>query len=674
MRHRTTTAITSSRASTRLRACLFAMTLLAIPAAAHPQGPRPGAGETPLTGLDSLLAIRITTAAKHDQTGSEAASAVTVVTADDIRRFGFQTLGQLLESIRGFYTSYDRNYTYIGVRGFGRPTDYNNRILLLLDGHTVTEGIWGMTPIGSELGIDLRSLERVEVVRGPSSTLYGTGAMLAIINLVPKSAERIDGADLSLGTGSFGRRNAAAHGGLLLPNGLGITVSALGERVDGGDLYFAEYDAPATADGIARGLDWERREAAGATLTWRQLSVQLRHMNRRKGIPTGAFDVAFGDTATRTGDAMTQLEARYAGEVGARHGLVLRAYADRYRYRGLYPHHGSFTEEAVADVLGGEASLRWDIASGHSLTIGSEYRGQVRGHYSEHEEGLPGVVIDRTSHNFSLYAQDELRLAPGLTAIGGARFDHHSLAGDAVSPRAALVLDAARGTTVKALYGEAFRAPSVYETYYAIDSVAGLGPERLRSFELVAEQRVGGGIVATASLYEFRMRDLVDQAIDTVEYLPHYANLGAVRSRGLEVGVRAQLLGVSAYASYSHQNPRDVATDSILTNSPRHLAKGGVALPLGPVATLSARARYESGRKTVQGTLTGDAFVSDLHFTLTPWAPHAGRRRGLEGAELSIGVRNLFDADYATPGGIEHRQAAIVQDGRTFTARVGWHF
>jgi len=91
--------------------------------------------------LESLLNVRVSTASKYEQTAREAPAAVTVITAEDIERYGYESLGDVLASVRGFYTSYDRNYAYLGTRGFGRPTDDNNRILVLINGLSTNDGI-----------------------------------------------------------------------------------------------------------------------------------------------------------------------------------------------------------------------------------------------------------------------------------------------------------------------------------------------------------------------------------------------------------------------------------------------------------------------------------------------------------------------------------------------------
>ncbi|MEW6749354.1 MAG: TonB-dependent receptor plug domain-containing protein [Candidatus Latescibacterota bacterium] len=286
--------------------------------------------------LDALLSTQISTAAKYAQTAGEAPASVWVVTAEDIQRFGYRTMADVLQGLCGFYGSYDRNYEYLGARGFGRPTDYNNRILLLVHGHSLNENFYGSAPIGSHLALDLDAVERVEVVRGPGSVLCGTGAMFAVVNIVTRKGRHADGARLWAERASLGSTRLTAAYGRELGNGVDLVASALWGDVEGGDVHFAEFDDPATNGGVAQDMDWDRYQGATVRLLHWGTSLQAFYSAREKGIPTGAWETVFNAPGTRSLDRYAFVEASLDRRVGTGRGLLLRAYLSHYRYEGTY--------------------------------------------------------------------------------------------------------------------------------------------------------------------------------------------------------------------------------------------------------------------------------------------------------------------------------------------------
>jgi len=166
------------------------------------------------TSLEDLANVQVYSASKHMQSVSEAPSSVTVVTADEIQKYGYRTLADVLRSVRGFYITYDRDYSYLGVRGFERLGDYNNRILLLLDGHRINNNVYEQAMLGTEFPTDVDLIERVEVIRGPSSSLYGSDAFFAVINVITRKAPQFKGLELSFEPASFDTyKGRASYGG-----------------------------------------------------------------------------------------------------------------------------------------------------------------------------------------------------------------------------------------------------------------------------------------------------------------------------------------------------------------------------------------------------------------------------------------------------------------------------
>lgn len=139
--------------------------------------------------LEDLMKVEIDSvygASKYRQKVAVAPASITIITAEEINRYGYRTLADILRDVPGFYITYDRNYDYVGVRGFDRPGDYNSRILLLVDGHRINDNVDDQAFIGTDFPVDVNLIDRVEVIRGPNSSLYVASALLGIINIVTR--------------------------------------------------------------------------------------------------------------------------------------------------------------------------------------------------------------------------------------------------------------------------------------------------------------------------------------------------------------------------------------------------------------------------------------------------------------------------------------------------------
>lgn len=136
--------------------------------------------------IEDLLSVEVYSASKFTQKTTEAPAAVSIVTAADIKTYGYRSLADILGSVRGLFITGDRNYQYVGVRGFNRPGEYNSRILLLVDGIRVNDANYDTASIGPEFFLDVNLIERVEVVRGPGSSIYGSNAFFGVVNVITK--------------------------------------------------------------------------------------------------------------------------------------------------------------------------------------------------------------------------------------------------------------------------------------------------------------------------------------------------------------------------------------------------------------------------------------------------------------------------------------------------------
>src|ERR1700683_2874075 len=163
--------------------------------------------------LEQLMQVRVVSAALHPQTLQDAPASVTVITAEDIRKYGYRTLGEALASVRGFYLSNNRSYETIGVRGFNLPADYSDHILVMVNGHNMADNIFDYNLFfGNDFPIDMNLIKQIEIIRGPASALYGSDAMFATIDVITKTPDQAGPLAVTADAGSFGEKKIQVAG------------------------------------------------------------------------------------------------------------------------------------------------------------------------------------------------------------------------------------------------------------------------------------------------------------------------------------------------------------------------------------------------------------------------------------------------------------------------------
>src|SRR5581483_10590757 len=194
-----------------------------------------------------------------------------------------------------------------------------------------------------------------------------------------------------------------------------------------------------------------------------------------------------------------------------------------------------------------------------------------------------------------------------------------------------------------------------------------LRPETIRSFELVIEQALPGHLQFTGSGYHNLINDLISQEEDPVTGNVVYANVDKVRARGVEFEIAGKRFsGVEGRVSYSVQETLNRTSGQLLTNSPKHLGKLNLIVPLRREKLFAgADVQYMSSRKTLLNERAGGHALVNLTLFST---------RILRSFDVSASVYNLFDTKYADPGSVEHVQDRLLQDGRNFRVKLTWRW
>jgi outer membrane receptor protein involved in Fe transport len=643
--------------------------------------------------LEQLLNVEIVSASRFAQKASEAPSAVTVIQRDDIRQYGWRNLAEVLNSVRGFQTSYDRYFRFAGVRGFLPPGDYNSRLLLLLDGMRVNDNIFDQATLGDEFPLDLDLIERIEIVRGPSSTVYGGNAFFGVINVITRSGKDFGGAEVAASAGSARTYAGRVTYGKTLDNGLDFVLSYSGLDSAGQNLFFPEFDNPATNNGWTNGTDKDRNGKFFGKLGLGGFQLVTALSRRTKGIPTGAFGTVFDDPRGKITDEYGLVDATYSRTVAEGIEFTGRGFYGRYDYSGDFvvdnPPVAVNQDRASGRWWGAEARFVASRWRGHHAVLGLEYQRNARQDQTNADAdpgthcfatGSTGPCLESRTQGdrVGLYAQDDIDLRDKLKLSAGARYDHSSLGYDNLSPRLGLIYRPWNEAVLKLLYGSAYRPANAYQLYYTFPGNApqvgnpALKPESIRTAEIAWEQYVGAKTRLLAGAYVYAIKNWIVQVTTPTGEL-QFENQPSVQGKGVELEVEHHLAGgAQVRASLAAQFVPD-RPNGVLNSAPVHLLKANYSTPLFGSRNWNTgvEAQYVDRRATVTGWTGGYALAN----ASLRWLPQ-GRS---DGSELSLSMYNLFNKRYyevfpdaSLASGV--LRETLAQDGRTWQLKYLYRF
>lgn len=613
--------------------------------------------------LEQLLDLKVVGASKYEQTQREVPAAVSIITRDEIRAFGWRTLDEALASLPGVHTTYDRQYGYLGMRGFGLPGDYNTRVLVMIDGNRVNDAVYDSGPVDRAFPLDMDLVERIEFIPGPGGALYGQNAMLGVVNVITRDGSTVAGAELAGNVRSLqDLREGRATWGKKFENGFDVVLSASGMQADGQDLFF-DYGL-AGVSGVAKGLNDQHSEQFFTKVGYGAFFVDFEYGQRRTTDPTGAYMSDPLVPGQYQADGYTLAQAQYQDNLlNGTLQVTGRLFAGQERYRSELSYGTRFKFRTVGEWYGGELRGLYLGVPSHKLMLGAEWQDNYRADQDIIDVANPANNLRIASPGLrgGIYVQDDWRISDSLTAVLGVRVDHNEATGSKISPRAAIIWEAEPETTLKLLYGRAHRAPNAYERDYD-DGVAqvanpSLSGESIDTLEAVADHRVAEDLLLRVTAYRWVMEHIVTLGIEPISGLAQYQSGGSVTAHGLEVSAdKVWDWGGRLRGSVSWQHTRDEAGDR-LVNSPDLLAKLNFSAPL-PFAGLRVgyEMQYNGPRLTLNGSDADGYVLSNLRLS-------SGAL--VDGLEVGLTVRNLFDSSYVHPAADTNWQNALEQDGRS---------
>ena len=633
--------------------------------------------------LEQLLNIEVFTASKFNQKTSEAPSKVTVVDSAAIRKFGYRTLNDILNSIPGLYTTNDRNYSYLGVRGFGLAGDYNTRVLLLLDGQRVNENIYDSFGTDYDTIVSVDNISRVEFSSGPGSAIYGANALFGVINIITKSASKNNGVQASVDYASENSKTARITAANTFDNDIETYISISKYKSDGADLYFSEFDDPATNNGIAENLDYHESNKLFIKLNYKAWGFEAAYNDRIKGIPTASYEQEFNTAPSETIDTLSLASVTYNTFISDESEIYSRLSIGQYDYSGDftydYPPITTNRDDSTGKWWNFDLRYQTSQIDNQKITLGLEYQNNSKQYQTNFDvEPFFSYLDDnQSSELYGIYFQDEIRLSEKIIINAGIRYDSNKFDNatsnnkqDIINPRLALIYILRSETTLKLIYGTAYRNANAYELFYGsalgyLPSVD-LKPEEIASYEFDIEHYINNNFKVSLSLYQNETTNLIGLNSDINGDI-FYDNIDKVNAIGSDLEAEyISKSGLRIRSSYSYVDTEIKSTDETLTNSPENSFKFNFSNPIfNKKATIGIELQYLGDRSTPQGNIVNE--YSTTNITISS-------HKLFDNLILSASIYNLFDKEYSDPASEEHTQSSIMQDGRTYRVKATYDF
>ncbi|MBP6841472.1 MAG: TonB-dependent receptor, partial [Kofleriaceae bacterium] len=465
---------------------------------------------------------QVSAASRTAESIDDAPASVSIISGPELESFAYPTIMEALRGTRGVAINYDSIYGNAAVRGLGQANDYNNRLLVLSDGAILNENILYQPFIHYDGRTDLGDVDRIEVVRGPGSVLYGTGAVSGVVNLVLRDPK--DEPSSHVQVSSYENGVARFRVGLAQKFGRdgAVSVAAAGSRNGGRDVTIDAEDG--NGGTVPTGLQQYDRYWGGSVVAhgnYKILSGQVFYTGRRNIMTTGAFGATLNDPRNYGDDRRFLAELKAEPKIGKNAQLLLRGLVNGAYYHLDYIYETgdpafprqNYTETYKSRWYGAEARLATQLGKMAKLQAGAELQLHTEADMKSGQFEADGSFTDLLDvlgkyNVYSAYALADVTPSPKVRVQVGARLDRWdtnqtqtstsgaALAKDftAVSPRAAVIVKPTEKDIVKLMGGRAYRAPSMYEFFYTDFGVSqvesdccGGAPEQEKVYSIESE-------------------------------------------------------------------------------------------------------------------------------------------------------------------------------------------
>lgn len=594
--------------------------------------------------IQELTDVEIISATKTLSKISEVPASVEVIESETIKQNGYLTLEDVLSTLPGFQFRNILGFnSYIFQRGI---PNQNNLALLLVDGIEINELNSGGFYAGGQFNLD--DVERIEVVYGPASSLYGTNAISGVINIITKEPAGNSGFNISGAAGSFNSYcGNLSYGFYDSEKNYGLRLSAMVKSSDKADLRGSEGDYNWSSDMENFETDYSFQLKA----VYKNFKFGLLYQDKQASRTTNykSTGAEFSDSNTLWNIGFLNIYIKHNHDFSKNINLKTTL---AYRNSTVYDNTVAFvTTDYQAGyyrpnrLFSGETMITWlplssiKIIGGILLeneSLSDDYSVTYSGSAEQKPPTPPAPRMDNINL-LSSYIQCQATTFNSVNLYLGGRYDNSSNYGEVFTPRMGIVFNKNK-VTLKLLYSEAFRAPKPWDFTNGISNPS-LKPEKMNSFEIAASYAISYNMKTQLSLYINRLNDLISQQYFGENY--SWINSGEVKTKGMELSFAYQEGLLKSYANYTYNYSID-NTGASLPEIAKH--SGNIGLSYEPLADLllSVRCAYIGKRlnpqiiHTTGNNIIDEALVVDLSASYELFAD----------LTANLTVKNIFDATY----------------------------
>ncbi len=646
--------------------------------------------ESDQISLSDLFDIDISAASKIKQKSTEAPGVVYVVTRREIDQMGSKTLGDVLNYVPGFESVRSvaiNEHENINVRG--KASMYSEAVLILVDGIRQTDVIYG-SPVVISRYYDLHNVERIEIIRGPGSALYGAGAFVGVVNIITRSGKNNQDLLANIEGGSFGTINGSIYKGHEFNNNLSISAAFQYNDEDGEDYenLTTKFGRPvAETEDPVEDYEFNFKLNYDSDTFTNEVGLKVMHKEDSDFIPDGWRNNKLSGVDNITENSVHTFYSRMGlpfleqGNVALTLSIVDSEndnYYQLFEPAELVGMGQSPTDIRVTSGRGGlagpltetitytgELQVQWDFTDTHNLIGGFNYQkdepekhfGQANIDLSQPPPALVNPMPEYTKFDSSseddrkvigIYLQDTIEIIEKVKTTIGVRYDDYNDVGNTVNPRLAMVYLPDDETSIKFLAATAFRAPSYAELYHHNNPSSrgnpDLDPEKIQTYELYAQRRFMEKFQVSGNIYYSKIEDFIT-TVGTPGSVADFVNYGDHESIGFETEFKFIYdLRNTVTLNYSYTDPKDEETDEDIHNIANHAFNFIFNKSITEYFDLSLHGYYRSSRDRAVGDTRDDVdsyTVVNAKLTANIY----------ENMKAYLKGTNIFDEEYYGPEG-----------------------